>query len=48
MLAIHIAWPIAGLVFILFLGEKITDDFSLMRAHPHQPDQTGSDRPGSD
>ena len=48
MLTIHIAWPIAGLIFILFLGEKIADDFSLMRAHPHQADQTGSDRPGPD
>jgi TRAP-type C4-dicarboxylate transport system permease small subunit len=48
MLTIHIAWPIAGLVFILFLSEKIADDFTLMRAHPHQSDQTGSDRPKSD
>ncbi len=33
MLTIHIAWPIAGLVFILFLGEKIAEDLELLRAH---------------
>ncbi len=33
MLTIHAAWPLAGLVFTLFLGEKIADDVTLMRAH---------------
>jgi TRAP-type C4-dicarboxylate transport system permease small subunit len=35
MLTIHAAWPIAGLVFTLFLGEKIADDIALMRAQSH-------------
>jgi len=34
MLTIHIAWPIAGIVFTLFLGEKLTADVALMRATP--------------
>ena len=33
MLTIHIAWPVAGVVFTLFLGEKIAEDVALMRAH---------------
>jgi TRAP-type C4-dicarboxylate transport system permease small subunit len=35
MLAVHIAWPLAGAVFALFLGEKIADDLALMRQHRH-------------
>ena len=46
MLTIHVAWPVAGLVFMLFLGEKIRDDVALMRAHPRQLNRSGSDRTG--
>ncbi len=35
MLAVHAAWPLAGVVFILFLVEKIADDLALARRHPH-------------
>jgi TRAP-type C4-dicarboxylate transport system permease small subunit len=35
MLTVHIAWPLAGVVFALFLGEKIADDLALMRQHAH-------------
>lgn len=35
MLAVHAAWPLAGVVFILFLTEKIADDVALMKRHPH-------------
>lgn len=31
MLTIHIAWPLAGCVFTLFLYEKIVDDIALLR-----------------
>jgi len=31
MFAIHVAWPIAGLAFVLFLGEKIWADVQLFR-----------------
>jgi TRAP-type C4-dicarboxylate transport system permease small subunit len=31
MLAIHIAWPLSGVLFILFLAEKIAADFALLR-----------------
>jgi TRAP-type transport system small permease protein len=31
MLAIHIAWPLAGLVYTLFLGEKIVQDMKIYR-----------------
>lgn len=48
MLAIHVAWPIAGLVFILFLGEKIVEDVALMRANPHRLDANESDQSGHD
>jgi len=37
MLTIHIAWPIAGIVFTLFLGEKLATDVALMRATPAGP-----------
>ncbi len=43
MLAIHAAWPIAGIVFTLFLGEKISDDISLIRAHSHTSVRTDPD-----
>jgi TRAP-type C4-dicarboxylate transport system permease small subunit len=36
MLAIHIAWPLAGFGYILFLGEKLWADVALFR---------GGDRP---
>ncbi len=29
MLSIHIAWPLAGLCWVLFLLEKIVDDVKL-------------------
>jgi TRAP-type C4-dicarboxylate transport system permease small subunit len=32
MLSIHIAWPLAGIVWFLFLMEKIIDDFRLYKA----------------
>ena len=31
MLAIHIAWPLAGAAYVLFLGEKIWQDVGLWR-----------------
>ena len=31
MFAIHVAWPLAGLAFVLFLGEKIWADIHLFR-----------------
>jgi len=43
MLAIHAAWPIAGMVFTLFLGERIADDVALMRTHSPV---SGHDVPG--
>ncbi|HUU73055.1 MAG TPA: TRAP transporter small permease [Burkholderiales bacterium] len=46
MLTIHIAWPLAGLVFTLFLAEKIADDVALMRPHPPAPAGSDSDRSG--
>lgn len=44
MLTIHIAWPVAGLVFTLFLGEKFAADIALLREHPRPLDRNGSDR----
>ena len=32
MLAIHIAWPLAGVVYVLFLGEKIVQDLQSYRS----------------
>lgn len=37
MVAIHIAWPLAGLGYVLFLGEKIWDDIGLYRMRDHGP-----------
>jgi TRAP-type C4-dicarboxylate transport system permease small subunit len=37
MLFIHAAWPLAGLAFAVFLGEKIWDDVTLFREGPHGP-----------
>lgn len=31
MLAIHIAWPLAGIAYTLFLGEKLWQDLQLFR-----------------
>ena len=31
MLAIHIAWPLAGLAYLVFLGEKLATDVRLFR-----------------
>jgi TRAP-type C4-dicarboxylate transport system permease small subunit len=31
MLAIHIAWPLAGVTYTLFLGEKLWRDLQLYR-----------------
>jgi TRAP-type transport system small permease protein len=33
MLAVHIAWPLAGAVFALFLLEKIAADLALLKRH---------------
>jgi TRAP-type C4-dicarboxylate transport system permease small subunit len=35
MLAIYIAWPLAGVVWTLFLGEKIVEDVRLIRSVGH-------------
>lgn len=35
MLTVHIAWPLAGAVFVLFLAEKIADDLALLKIHRH-------------
>jgi TRAP-type C4-dicarboxylate transport system permease small subunit len=37
MIAIHIAWPVAGLAFTVFLAEKIWADFGLLHKGPHEP-----------
>jgi TRAP-type C4-dicarboxylate transport system permease small subunit len=37
MLAIHIAWPLAGVGYVLFLGEKIWADITLYRMRDHGP-----------
>ena len=37
MFAIHVAWPLAGFAFILFLGEKIQADIALFRKRDHGP-----------
>lgn len=31
MLTIHIAWPLAGIAYTLFLGEKLVQDLQLLR-----------------
>jgi TRAP-type transport system small permease protein len=31
MLSIHIAWPLAGICWLLFLTEKIIDDVKIYR-----------------
>lgn len=31
MVAIHVAWPLAGVAYVLFLGEKLWQDFLLLR-----------------
>jgi TRAP-type C4-dicarboxylate transport system permease small subunit len=43
MLTIHAAWPISGIVFTLFLSEKIAGDMALMRDHPHETSRDVSD-----
>ena len=35
MLTIHIAYPLAGIVWILFLGEKVYDDIAIARGGQH-------------
>jgi TRAP-type C4-dicarboxylate transport system permease small subunit len=35
MIFIHAAWPLAGLAFAVFLGEKIWDDIALFRQGRH-------------
>jgi TRAP-type C4-dicarboxylate transport system permease small subunit len=37
MFAIHIAWPVAGFAFFVFLGEKIWADIALFRKDKHGP-----------
>lgn len=34
MASIHVAWPMAGLVWLLFMAEKLYDDWQLFRANP--------------
>ena len=31
MLAIHIAWPLAGVAYLIFLGEKLVTDVRIFR-----------------
>jgi hypothetical protein len=31
MISIHIAWPVAGLTWVLFTLEKFYDDYQLMK-----------------
>ena len=39
MLAIYIAWPMAGVVWTLFLFEKLLEDVNLMRSNqPLEPE----------
>ena len=33
MLTIYIAWPLAGVTWLLFLGEKLVEDLDLWRGH---------------
>ncbi len=42
MLTIHVAWPIAGLVFTLFLAEKLSSDVALLRGHAARSKLNGS------
>jgi TRAP-type C4-dicarboxylate transport system permease small subunit len=35
MFAIHVAWPLAGVAFTVFLGEKIWADIALLRGGGH-------------
>jgi TRAP-type C4-dicarboxylate transport system permease small subunit len=37
MLSIHIAWPLAGVCWLLFLGEKIIDDVRIYRGKRSGP-----------
>jgi TRAP-type C4-dicarboxylate transport system permease small subunit len=37
MIAIHIAWPLAGIGFTVFLAEKILADLRLLRGASHEP-----------
>lgn len=37
MASIHVAWPVAGLVWTLFMLEKLYDDFQLLRKRPGDP-----------
>ena len=43
MLTIHIAWPVAGLVFTLFLSEQLAADVAVLREHRHQSLRNGAD-----
>lgn len=36
MLAIHIAWPLSGVLFALFLAERIGNDLALLRGNRHE------------
>lgn len=46
MLTIYIAWPVAGVTWVLFLIEKVIDDVRVMRGR--KPPDRGHDIPGSD
>ena len=43
MLTIHIAWPVAGLVFTLFLSEQLAADVAVLREHRHRSDRNRPD-----
>jgi hypothetical protein len=38
MLSIYIAWPIAGLTWVAFLGEKFREDVRILRGEIPPPE----------
>jgi len=38
MLSIYIAWPLAGLTWLVFLGEKVIEDIKIMQGDIPPPD----------
>jgi TRAP-type transport system small permease protein len=46
---IHLPWPLAGVTWILFLGEQLWDDLLVLtgRATPKPPAHATGDVPGS-
>jgi TRAP-type C4-dicarboxylate transport system permease small subunit len=37
MLSIHVAYPLAGFIWIVFLGEKVYDDITIVRGGNNEP-----------